>query len=165
MELSWKNANGIPVYPSRKTIKDWCDLFGARRKPRHGWFQVPGTAAWLWFPHSEARNWRNRYRNPNVFEEDLGSPAKKLDAAALAERNRTKVEEEIRKTENGEVKFRLVFFNDNRKVGAIPQLRGCYGFLGVFTIDAEQSRKEGRCVYKRIADSFEWTVPSAPHAD
>ncbi len=151
-KINWKNEIGNPVYPSRRTIREWCSLFGASLRARCSWFRVPGTNQWLWFPHSETENWRNDYSNPLIVEEYTGNEEEKGDEALLSRLNREKVEEEIRKEGNGEVGCRIVFFRDNRKTGFIAPLKHGFGFLGVFRIDAEESRRLGKCVYRRVAD-------------
>ena len=159
--LNWKNERGNPVYPSFGTIREWCETFNVTPRLYCGWYQIPETNRWLWFPHTEvggSHGWRNWYSNPYVIEEDLGDEQERGNAPLLAQRNREKVEEEIRKQENGEHAYRLVFFNDNRQSGSIGPLKNCFGFLGVFRIDAEKSRQSGKCVYVRVADAVE--VPS-----
>ena len=155
-KINWKNEIGNPVYPSCKTIRDWCRMFGVKPRSRCGWFQVPKTNRWLWFPSSKTENWSNLYSNPTIVEEYTGNEQEKEDGALLARKNLEKVEEEIRKEENGEVGCRIVFFRNNRKIGAIAPLKHGFGFLGVFRIDAEESRNAGKCVYRRVEDSVEF---------
>ena len=153
-KINWKNEIGNPVYPSCKTVQDWCRLLGVRARVKPC-FQIPGTDKWLWFAKAENKTTKNSYSNPFLVEEYTGKEEEKDNVALLAKMNLERVEEEILKEEKGEAGFRIVFFRDNRKFGAIAPLKHGFGFLGVFRIDAEESRKAGKCVYKRVFDEVE----------
>jgi len=157
MPLNWKNEDGRPAYPSHRTIAEWCRCLGVRCPPRRGWFRVPGTNRWLWFPHAEAAKWQNGYDQASgeIDELFVGDEADRRNRTLLDAANRAKVEQGIGDVVSGREKERLVFFNDNRNAFGIPALENGYGFVGVFRIDPEKSRREGKCVYRRIADSVE----------
>ena len=153
-KINWKNEIGNPVYPSCKTVRDWCRLLSVRARVKPC-FRIPETDKWLWFAKAETKTAKIRYSNPFLVEEYTGNQEEKGNEALLAKRNQERVEEEILKEEKGEAGFRIAFFRDNRKFGAIAPLKHGFGFLGVFRIDSEESRKAGKCVYKRVSDEVE----------
>ena len=153
-KINWKNEIGNPVYPSCKTVQDWCCLLNVRARVKPC-FRIPETDKWLWFAKAEAKTGKIRYSNPFLVEEYTGKEGEKGNEALLARMNQERVEEEILKEEKGKAGFRIAFFRDNRKFGAIAPLKHGFGFLGVFRIDSEESRKAGKCVYKRVFDEVE----------
>ncbi len=157
MTLNWKNENGNPAYPSHRTIKEWCSILGVRWQPYRGWFHVPDTNHWVWFPKTASAKWQNEYRSElgEIVERYVGEGAERNNRPLLDAENHAKVNREIANMENGTEESRLVFFKDNTPSLGIPALENVYGFVGVFRIDPDRSRREGKCVYRRIADSVE----------
>ena len=87
-KINWKNEIGNPVYPSCKTVRDWCSLLNVRARVKPC-FQISGTDKWLWFAKAETKSGKIRYSNPFLVEEYTGKGNEKGNEALLANLGRT----------------------------------------------------------------------------
>ena len=125
-----------------RTIDDICRLTGGVKRDRG--FQRAGTAGLsqhpdmeLWFPCVNNRsNWLNEKSGDGqtIYESNTKDPKKNLDH----------IEDSIKKNLQ-----RVTFFKFKDNLGIEN-----YFFLGIFRIDAEASRKDKKCVWRRVSTEY-----------
>ena len=123
------------------TINDAAAIFGTKVKNRGflrpGAFDVPGKAdETVWCPNVKSREWSNEISNDGMIIREFykkGDPKR-------TEHVRQSIQEN---------KKRITFIKMEDILGY-----NYYKFVGVFVIDAEQSLKENKCVWKRVADTY-----------
>ena len=125
-----------------RTIDDICRLTGGVKRDRG--FLRAGTAELpqhpdmeLWFPRVDNRsNWLNEKSDDGqtICESNTKDPKKNLDH----------IEDSIKKNLQ-----RVTFFKFKDNLGIEN-----YFFLGIFRIDAEASRKDKKCVWRRVSTEY-----------
>lgn len=139
-----KNKGYLKVgdHDALRTIDDICRLTGGVKRDRG--FQRAGTAGLsqhpdmeLWFPCVNNRsNWLNEKSGDGqtICESNTKDPKKNLDH----------IEDSIKKNLQ-----RVTFFKFKDNLGIEN-----YFFLGIFRIDAEASRKDKKCVWRRVSTEY-----------
>lgn len=125
-----------------RTIDDICKLTGGVKRDRG--FLRAGTAGLtqhpdmeLWFPRvSNKSNWLNEKSEDRqtLYESNTKDP----------EKNSNHIEDAIKKN-----LLRVTFFKYKDNLGIEN-----YFFLGIFRIDAEASRNEKKCVWRRVSNEY-----------
>ena len=125
-----------------RTIDDICMLTGGVKRDRG--FLRAGTAGLsqhpdmeLWFPRVNNRsNWLNEKSadGQTIYESNTKDPKKNYDH----------IEDSIKKNLQ-----RVTFFKFKDNLGIEN-----YFFLGIFRIDAEASRKDKKCVWRRLSTEY-----------
>ena len=125
-----------------RTIDDICMLTGGVKRDRG--FLRAGTAGLsqhpdmeLWFPRVNNRsNWLNEKSadGQTIYESNTKDPKKNYDH----------IEDSIKKNLQ-----RVTFFKFKDSLGIEN-----YFFLGIFRIDAEASRKDKKCVWRRVSTKY-----------
>ena len=137
-----KGYLNVDDHDALRTIDDICRLTGGVKRDRG--FQRAGTAGLsqhpdmeLWFPCVNNRsNWLNEKSGDGqtIYESNTKDPKKNLDH----------IEDSIKKNLQ-----RVTFFKFKDNLGIEN-----YFFLGIFRIDAEASRKDKKCVWRRVSTEY-----------
>ena len=139
-----KNKGYLKVgdHDALRTIDDICRLTGGVKRDRG--FLRAGTAGLpqhpdmeLWFPCVNNRsNWLNEKSGDGqtIYESNTKDPKKNYDH----------IEDSIKKNLQ-----RVTFFKFKDNLGIEN-----YFFLGIFRIDAEASRKDKKCVWRRVSTEY-----------
>lgn len=136
-----KQKGVLHVGDSLRTIDDVCAVFGA--VPKHRGFlrvgatPVPGKNDLdIWYPiANNGKGWINeRRQSDEVIAEYHENEAKRISHVSTVV------------TEN---KQRVVFFRDEDALGMV-----LYRFLGVYQLDIPESKKQNKCIWKRINTEY-----------
>lgn len=138
-----KNKGHLSVSENEyvKTIDDAAAIFGTKVVHygyyRPGGFNVPNKKKCIvWFPSVNSRNWSNSLINNGmtIIEYQKTNPSKRAQH----------VNDVVSKNET-----RITFFREKDALGF-----NFYKFVGVFQLNREESIKQNKCVWERIADSY-----------
>ena len=124
-----------------KTIDDAASIFGTK-VVHHGYyrsasFDVPNKNNWIvWLPSVNKKNWSNSLSKDGmtIIEYQKTDPIKRIQH----------VHDMVNKNET-----RITFFREKDALGF-----NFYKFVGVFQLDKQESLKQDKCVWKRIADRY-----------
>lgn len=122
-----------------KTIDDAAAVFGTKAKHRgylrSAGFKVPNNPDKnVWLPSKGNKYWENELLDELTITECSKDPNKR----------QSHIEEKIAENET-----RITFFRQKDILGF-----NYYKFVGVFRIDASESRKKNKCVWKRVSDQY-----------
>lgn len=101
-------------------------------------FAVPGKKGFLvWLPSVNNRLWDNQLMDngEKIVEYQKADPKKR----------EAHVDDQIQRNET-----RITFFREKDALGF-----NFYKFVGVFKIDKDESKKENKCIWKRISDQYD----------
>lgn len=126
---------------SLRTIDDICAVFGTQPKHRGylrmGTTPVPGQAdSEIWYPNKDNnKGWKNERKDNDdtiiEYHEDETKRAKHV-TAVIKDNHR-----------------RITFFRSEDALGIV-----LYRFLGVYQLDVSESKKRGKCIWRRINKEY-----------